>query len=81
MHAHTSIYVCIHSSTPAFITHNPTVGGDGGFGGWTVPAPLIPSIHGMPQQERLEHAEDRNLEKEEPGEDGGQGTAEDCGGL
>ena len=31
----------------------------------------------------LEHArlaEDRKLEKREPGEDGGEGTAEDCGG-
>ena len=37
----------------------------------------------MPQQEHLEHArlaEDRKLENEEPGEDGGERTAEDCGG-
>ena len=37
----------------------------------------------VPQQEHLECArlaEDRKLEKEEPGKDGGEGTAEDCGG-
>ena len=80
----TSTHACTHGSTPTFITHDPTVGGDGGgFGGQTVPAPLVPSMRGVPQQEHLECArlaEDRKLEKEEPREDGGEGTAEDCGG-
>ena len=79
----TSTHACMHGSTPAFITYDPTVGGDGAFGGQTVPAPLVPSARSVPRQEHLKHArlaEDRKLEKEEPGEDGGEGTAEDCGG-
>ena len=80
MNEGTSTHAYTHSNTPTFITHDPTVGGNGGVGSWTVPAPLVLSMCGVPWQEHLKHsrlAEDRKLEKEEPGEDGREGTAED----